>query len=458
MHRRFSSLALCTGLAAAGLFVAPTALANGKFPEADFFVAAPSSPDQLVVRATFGLLRSLDRGKTWGWVCETGALYLNYEPAVAITENDNVLLSYLDGVGVAPADMCDWQKPAGDFTGVFVADVSIDPSTPSTAYAVSAQSGVNITRVYRSTDNGQTWAQAGVDLPTNFLAKTLDIPAGAADTIYVSGQDTSTGVIVGRFARSTNGGDTWELFDIPQSGVGTTPYIAAIDPNDPAKIYVRLDGAPGRLMVSSDAGEQWNEVFTGTGFLKGFALSPDGQTVVVGGDLDGVNRADTSTFSFEKASDVGVRCMRWTPEGLYVCADETTDGFTIGVSQDKGSSFDVLLHLPCLPGPIDCGGGTTVGQTCPAEWPALATQIGAPGPNCGAGGGGQGGGGQGGEGGSSSSSDASSASTGTGGGDDGSAEDCSCTVPGQNTAAAGGFVALTGLLLAALRRRTRRLP
>jgi hypothetical protein len=132
----------------------------------------------------------------------------------------------------------------------------------------------------------------------------------------------------------------------------------------------------------------------GAGLLRGFALSPDGAMVVVGGTNDGLWRADTQAFAFEKLSSASLQCLTWTAAGIYACATQPFDEFTLGLSQDGGQSFAALLDLPCLRGPLDCPVQSSVGSVCPAEWPAIALQTGHV-DECssGAGGGGTGGGG-----------------------------------------------------------------
>ena len=71
---------------------------------------------------------------------------------------------------------------------------------------------------------------------------------------------------------------------------------------------MRLDTPEADLLVvSGDAGLTWKTAFEGTGALLGFALSPDGATVAVGGDKDGLWTAPKDTLAFTKVSELEVR-------------------------------------------------------------------------------------------------------------------------------------------------------
>jgi hypothetical protein len=104
-------------------------------------------------------------------------------------------------------------------------------------------------------------------------------------------------------------------------------------------------------------------------------MSPDGATILVGGQADGVWRAPSATLMLEKVSSVAVQCLTWGSAGVYACAGEFNDGFTVGLSADQGTSFSPVMHLSCLRGPLACGADTEVGQQCPAVWPATAEVI-----------------------------------------------------------------------------------
>src|SRR5262249_41593010 len=151
---------------------------------------------------------------------------------------------------------------------------------------------------------------------------------------------------------------------------------SAIDPKSSLVLYVRVRADVDTLVVSSDGGSHWNQVFQGKGGLFGFALSPDGSRLAIGGTSDGVWVAPTSTLTFVQQSTLGARCLPGPAAGLYACADETTDGFTIGVSGDDGKTFTPVLHQTEIRGPLQCPAATTVGAKCPGLWPTTQCAIG----------------------------------------------------------------------------------
>src|SRR6185295_756931 len=103
---------------------------------------------------------------------------------------------------------------------------------------------------------------------------------------------------------------------------------------------------PDHLLVSRDAGETWDTVFSLDGDLFGFALSPDGSRIAIGGPDRGVYLAHTSDLDFQPvpAPVRGLRCLRWTDQGLLACGQESLDGWTVGLSRDEGQSFEPLWH------------------------------------------------------------------------------------------------------------------
>ncbi|NUP11051.1 MAG: hypothetical protein HOW73_33820 [Polyangiaceae bacterium] len=426
--------------------------ANGRFPDAQQLVVHPNDPNQIAVQVTYGFIRTRDGGQTWHWTCEQAASYGGVlDPPIALVESDAMIAGVFDGLVVTSPDGCDVGLYGGELTDRFTVDVSTIKGDPSRAIALSSDGiGSNgfDTRVWKTTDSALTWTQLGIALPNDFLAFTLDAAPDDENLLYVSGfRVVASNDYVGSLAVSADGGQTWEVKPIQGSDNDSGPYIAAIDPNDSQTLYVRLASLAGVLLVTHDAGNTWQPIFTGEGALLGFALSPDGSEIRVGGDIDGIWKASTTDLSFEKINDMGVRCLTWTPDYLYACAREALADFTIGRSTDGGVTFEPIHHLNCLGGPDPaCEAGTTIADVCEAPWGMTKQLIQT--ETCEDGSGGAGGSGQGGAGGAA-----------TDGGDADGDDGCSCRA-GAGTSNAASAIALVAIALGAgrlLRARRRRL-
>lgn len=447
-RRRFAAAPL--GIALLALLGSGGAAANGVFPSAGQLLVDPSEPAHIVIRTTFGVLSTRDGGDPWDWTCEKGVGYgSGFHPPVAITGDGSVLTGLPDGLAVAHGDGCSWARVAA-LEGAYVVDVSAERGAPSHAVAITSAGAAGGGALWQSLDDAVTWTLAG-QLPAGFRAATVDVAPSDPERVYASGLTGEAGKLKGALAVSSNRGKDWALFAVPQSTGDSPPYLGAIDPASADRVYLRLDGMPGRLFVHDQATGTFTEVLVGTGLLRGFALSPDGATVLVGDSVAGVSRSATSPFAFEHVSDIDARCLTWTADGVYACASEPPDVFTIGLSLDAGESFAPLLHQPCVRGPLACADDTSVGAVCAAEWPAVAKQIDW--QSCHAGGSG-GSGGEGGGGGSGGAQTSGGGAAGSGG--EGRAG-CAC---GTAAAPSGGepgllLVVVVGMV-ASCRRRGRK--
>lgn len=442
---------LAAALAAATLATPALAVANGRFPDAQQLVVAPTDPDHIAVQVTYGFIHTRDGGASWQWTCEDAASYGGVlDPPIALLDSGAMIAGVFDGLVVTSPDGCDLGLVPGELESRFMLDVSTIKSNPSRAIALSSD-GIGTegfdTRVWRTVDSGLSWAQLGQALPSDFLAFTIDAAPDDEELLYVSGFTVSVDDdYVGSLAVSSDAGETWTIKPIPGSANDSGPYIAAIDPDDHDTLYVRLNSLEGELLVTHDAGDTWETVFNAQGALLGFALSPDGSRVAVGSDVDGIWVASTSDHQFTQVNELGVRCLTWTDDALFACAREALAGFTIGKSSDEGASFEPLHHLACLEGPDPaCGAGTTVAEVCEGPWGGTRQILGA--PDCGEGGaGGAGGGSEG----------------GGGAGGDGGDDSCSCRVAGATREGGGpgpgtlGWGALAALALVRTRRERRR--
>ncbi|WP_437984130.1 WD40/YVTN/BNR-like repeat-containing protein [Sorangium sp. So ce117] len=351
------------------------AAANGVFPSADQIVFDPADPARAVARMTYGLLTTRDGGASWRWICEGAVGYddtAGQSPPIAAAASGRVLAALADGIAVGAEGGCAWAR-AAELAGREVIDLSVRQGDPSYVVAVAAGTRHGL---WASRDGGASWTGAGALLPAGFVARTVDVAPSDPRRVYVSGLASEGGSVKGVLARSADGGETWQTAAVPGSTTSREPYIAGVDPLDADVLYVRIASAPGRLFVSTDGGAAFAPVFTTEGFVRAFAISPDGATVAVGSDVDGVFRAPSSTLAFERVSSVAPRCLAWTDSGLYACASEFLDGFTIGRSLDGGATFEPLLQQSCIRGPLECAASTAVGAVCPADWPRIALMTG----------------------------------------------------------------------------------
>lgn len=356
-----ATLAACGG-------VARSASANGAFPSVSQLVPDPSDADHLVLRSTFGLLVTRDRGQSWDWLCEDGMGYKDVQPPMAVLPGGVILLATPDGIMRSDAAGCDFQPASG--VDAMVLDLARVPSEPNAAVAVSL-AGTDA-QLWRTEDGGATFAPLGEPIP-GFIPSTVDVAPADADTIYVSGLAGTHGSLV----RTRDGAKTFETLPVPNTSTSRRPFIAAVDPNDAGTVYVRLDGEPSSLEVTHDGGDTFSSPLMTKVPALGFALSPDGQTVIASNSYDGTFRAESTSLDFEKVACGGPSCLSFSAAGLFGCGDQGVDGFIVGRSDDLGASFQRTVDLTCIRGPAACGADTSIGSACPGAWPAIREQIGA---------------------------------------------------------------------------------
>jgi hypothetical protein len=231
-------------------------------------------------------------------------------------------------------------------------------------------------QVVRSDDDGITWAQLGAPLPVDLLPLTIDVAPSDATRVYVSGRLGSADGYASAVLRSTDGGQTFVRALVPESANHHLAYIAAVHPSDPDRVYVRVYDPTGtRIWMSEDGAITFRKVFTGTDQIFGFAVSPDGANVALGGPGDGIWVGPSDGTNFERRSDVLPTCLGWSSEGLFACADQATNPFSFGRSRDLGATFEPVLRFDALCGRTGCGTGTAGATLCPHDWDLVAAAV-----------------------------------------------------------------------------------
>jgi MYXO-CTERM domain-containing protein len=330
------------------------------------------------LRTTFGVLRSTDGGVTWTWLCED-VLGLSpnavEDPSFALTSTNALVAGLSLGLKVSPDTGCSWTTIGGGLTGQHVEDLVVRPDSPDTVLALTStfepDAGVEggagyLQQIYASSDDGATWTAIGAVDPSATVT-TIEVAATDPQRIYVSAfrgqQQRTTSLFV-----SEDGGRTWTEHATPfDPSTETAVYIAAVDPHDADRVYVRSNGNAGRLMVTSDAGSSFQIAFELGDQMEGFALSPDGSRVYVGGPNVGLFAASTADFMFQPLPEqlpdgttqpLHVQCLAAHGGDLWACSDEPS-GFIAGVSRDQGATFAARLHFTTIAGPTACPVGTT---------------------------------------------------------------------------------------------------
>ena len=384
------------GAALAYLAAPAVASANGRFPAAGQIALDPADPGVLLVRATYGLLLTRDRGTDWSWICEDTVGYGGSEdPMMSFTADGSILAATLEGLSVSRDTGCDWGFVGGGLAGFYVIDLAMEKSDPSKGVLLVADDAGReagtasyVMQLWETGDAGATWMQVGANLPASFFGLTVETAPSDRNRVYASGSLGPPGYPArpGLIERSDDRGATWQPMFIPGSDFANLPYVAAVDPQNPDVLYVRLDGnSTNQLVVSRDGGTTWTKVFEtsapvqgATSPLLGFALSPDGSMVALGGPNDGLWTAPASTLAFTRASPMSALCLTWSTAGLYGCGDELADGFTAGLSTDQGKTWTPLLQRAGLCGPLVCAADSGVTTQCTGLWPLMASAFGDP--------------------------------------------------------------------------------
>jgi hypothetical protein len=373
-----AALASCAAIALPILLAPRSARANGRFPAANQLTATPGKPDALVLRTTFGLLVSNDGGANWDWVCERAVGYGGiWDPPIGVFGSGAVMAGTIDGLVLSPDHGCGWSYLTGALDKRAIVDVVVRPDAPAEGFALGSTSngtddaGASLftTEVFATTDSGGTWSALASDFEPAFIAQTIEVARSDPSRVYLSGSLGDEGIVF----VSSDGGHTFAKRSIPlEKPSERAPFLAAVDPSNAGRVYVRTGGATSRLLVSDDGADTFRSVFSGPP-LRGFALSPDGARVWIGSET-GLFAASASDLAFAQVSSAAVQCLFANDRALYACAGDTTLPYVVATSTDLGATFTPLLGLGGVRGPLACA-PVAAAAICVPDWPALRATL-----------------------------------------------------------------------------------
>lgn len=344
-----------------------TAMANGAFPDAFQVMLPEDAPDRLYVGTNFGVLVSDDGGLRWTLACEAavgplGSLYsLGWAPG-------QLFAATLDGVARSEDGACGWTT--GALEGRTPTDVFVDRAGRR-VLALTAGGGTVPMSIWISTDAAATFSRAH------------DAPAGAFLTSVESAQSLPSRLYAAELhhdpaahpylLRSDDSGASWSRVDLrPRIGEFLV-RIAAVDPADPDRLFLRAEGPSGKdaLLISEDGGGTLRTARTLDAAMSAFLLRGNGEILVaaISGEA-WISRDRGATF--ERRAWPHVRGLGERGGIVYAATNEALDGFALASSDDGGETWLPVMDLRHLCGVLSCG---SLPGTCAEAWDTLSRTL-----------------------------------------------------------------------------------
>ena len=372
---------LALALLAVPSLIPGVAQANGRFPNAQEFHQGPgANRDLMVVRFTFGLAVSVDRGQRWEYWCEDALQYGDgYDPPLSYAADGTLLVALQDGL-VSTRNGCTFRRQP-DLEALAVRDLAASPDGRVTWAIALTPSTTPESRVARSTDNGLTFEFIG-DRFANTVLETIEVAPSDPQRLYASGTIDGAPVLL----RSDDGGRRWGRTAARFDGASGV-YVSGVDPRDPDVLYLRATataapaemdagaaGGSGVLFRSDDGGETLRVLLRTGGPMRGFALSDDGRSVWGGGPEDGVWRsvdgAAPTRFSAEP-----VDCLRWSDGSLWACRTFVPGGALVLRSDGEAPFVTALSSAEVGGPPTRCPARTLLRDVCPGRWSVVRRTL-----------------------------------------------------------------------------------
>lgn len=283
--------------------------------------------------------------------------------------DDKASLHIATSVGVrTSADRgCTWalntQLP-NDSLGGFTQN----PTMPA-EMLVSSFTYENPSKVFASTDYGNNWTPKFSNRPLSVFETLLASPDGKR--VLASGHryDQPTRKLLATWGMSNDFGATWEEQELVNDRLPL-----GFHPTDPNVLFAR-EPIPNltidprdRLVRSSDGGKTF-ELIKELPFLDAFAATPDGSSIWVGSQTDGLQVSTDGGKTFNRVLEdtiVSVYCLQYRQDRLWACTRMAPNTGGIHYSDDKGATFTKLLQYDEVTSQVVCEGD--VEMTCATPW------------------------------------------------------------------------------------------
>jgi hypothetical protein len=361
----------------AGLLCPAFAHANGAFPDSLGLLLPRDRPHQILLSTNFGLVRSDDDGAHWEWVCEEAIGFGGFLYQIGAPPADRLFAVTSDGLRVSDDTGCSWRSAAGvvsasdvwpDFTDedrVLAIGQALDPVVNRTAGAL-----------YASSDGGDSF-ESILDATFGKHLASLETARSDPQVLYLASATYDASQWRPALARSMDAGASWQNHELFDRVGGVVPYILAIDPGDPNRVFLRLKGlmSSDQFAIYDAGADALSGMLPLKSAMSAFLQRSDG-ALIIGAMSGGAWITTDLGASFAPwAETLHLRALAERDGRIYAGTNHLQDGFALAVSDDNGASWQPLLRFDQIAGPMQCG---EVAEICAEPWETLLATLANP--------------------------------------------------------------------------------
>jgi hypothetical protein len=343
---------------------------------------APPRGLQLVVDADGkGFVLRTNRGiVTWDgaearFVClEAFGVRTDESPHVALGGNGAIHLVDSAGFWVGVPETCSASQPEDRLTGATATALREDPTAAGRLYAARPDTPAQPGAVYRSEDDGATFA-VHATLATGWVVQALLVAPSDPKRWYLSGLLRTPGSSAQEplLAVSDDGGLSFKPLTLSPSRAESRYEVLAVHTTDADRVVLveRNFGRGGlldRLITSTDGGRTLSTVLEVSQF-GGLAQDETGDMVWLGAE-QGIWRSNDGGDHWNRIDTppVPVTCLTYAAGALWACMQLGTLEHSVTVSRDGGISFTSVLPMTDVDAVWPCSSGPFSEPLCVQGW------------------------------------------------------------------------------------------
>jgi len=243
--------------------------------------------------------------------------------------------------------------PTGELTGIYRSDdncntwvrkvegmdTTYNPHTRS--IAIDNYDNIIVgenSRIYRSDDHGETWTEVYYSPP---LAYNFNRAEFGFDSIFLVGGEYDNGIV-----RSGDNGLSWQVvLDFNDFEPETSEALRGICFASDGVIFAcsqTFYAASGSVYISEDYGMTW-QVFYNNGYSQFYSIEMgnDGRLIVGGNGIHQYN-FETGLWEYENYNFIARDILAVPDSKIFVADSYNGGGFGVVYSADNGQSYEVL--------------------------------------------------------------------------------------------------------------------